>query len=189
MQAVSLPKWMLISIVLIAILLGLELIYITYDWHYQQTPPEDVYENPNYELVLNDVDKRCLALTLYHEARGEPFVGQLAVAEVVLNRMESKQFPDTVCGVVQQSNKKACQFSWWCDGKSDAPANLDAWERAQEISEIAVQRQSSLIDLTEGSLFYHSVKVNPSWSSSFKRVARIGQHIFYRPRQQQVVMN
>ena len=63
----------------------------------------------------------CLALNIYFEARNQPTSGQIAVAEVTLNRVASRNYPNTVCGVVKQSNKNGCAFSWYCDGKSDKP--------------------------------------------------------------------
>ena len=63
----------------------------------------------------------CLALNIYFEARSEPIQGQIAIAEVTLNRVASANFPNDVCSVVLQDNNSGCQFSWWCDGKSDEP--------------------------------------------------------------------
>lgn len=127
----------------------------------------------------------CLALNIYHEARSEPLAGQMAVAEVVLNRVESPRFPDNICAVVKESEyrgetpiRNRCQFSWWCDGKSDKPKDSIKWE--QSINLAYTMLEHPYISITEGSLFYHAVYVNPSWANDFERVVTIDNHIFYR---------
>jgi N-acetylmuramoyl-L-alanine amidase len=124
---------------------------------------------------------RCLALNIYHEARSESEEGQLAVAAVTLNRVASESFPDSVCAVVKQGGQKRhhCQFSWWCDGKEDVPTEKSAWQKALRISRLSLNGVSS--DPTNGALYYHTTAVKPKWSRTFKRTARIGQHVFYRP--------
>ena len=77
----------------------------------------------------------CLALNIYFEARDQPLNGQVAVAEVTLNRVTSKKHPNTICGVVKQSNSKGCAFSWYCDGKSDIPREKIAFERSKRLSD------------------------------------------------------
>jgi N-acetylmuramoyl-L-alanine amidase len=125
---------------------------------------------------------RCLALNVYHEARSEPVVGQVAVAAVTLNRVASGAFPDSVCGVVEQGGQERnhCQFSWWCDGRTDAPKNRDAWDEALRVSLLALSGKAH--DPTGGALYYHTTSVHPRWSKVFKRTARIGAHVFYKPR-------
>lgn len=122
-------------------------------------------------------DIHCLALNIYHESRGEPQEGQLAVAHVTLNRVASSSFPNTVCKVVWQRK----QFSWTHDGKSDKPHNNKAWETSKRLAKTAVKRYNSGEDLSQGSLYFHTPTVRPSWAKSFKRVMRIGDHIFYKP--------
>lgn len=128
-----------------------------------------------------DEDLYCLALNIYHEARSEPESGQIAVARVTLNRVASKSFPSSICAVVQQGGEKRhrCQFSWWCDGKSDQPTESRAWRRSLEISRRVLANEVS--DPTYGALYYHADYVQPSWSSRLKRTTRIGRHLFYRP--------
>jgi spore germination cell wall hydrolase CwlJ-like protein len=125
----------------------------------------------------------CLALNIYHEARSEPLSGQIAVARVTLNRVESERFPSSVCEVVKQGGQKRhrCQFSWWCDGKSDRPTEQKAWRKSLEIGERVLANQTP--DPTNGALYYHANYVNPKWSRSFQRTAQIGRHLFYRPGQ------
>lgn len=126
-----------------------------------------------------DKTLKCLAMNVYHEARSESVKGQIAIAAVTLNRAKSKKFPDSVCDVVQQGTRRSCQFSWWCDGKKDTPADEDAWESAQEIARNTLLGLSE--DPTKGALYYHADHVKPNWSRRFERTARIGQHLFYKP--------
>ena len=129
----------------------------------------------------------CLAVAIYFEARGEPIAGQLAVASVILNRVVDPKYPDTICGVVKQgpthkSGKRLpirnmCQFSFYCDGKSDRPKDKDAWETSRWVANSMILNN---INITEGATHYHSDAVNPKWARVFKRVVKIGKHIFYR---------
>jgi len=130
----------------------------------------------------------CLAMNLYHEARGEPLAGQLAVGFSTMNRVADKRYPDTVCGVVTQAKyrswdkdnpiKHRCQYSWFCDGLSDDPkdgkAMLEATILAQNIY------HGRVTDISEGATHYHAVYVNPYWAGTMTVVLEIDQHIFYR---------
>ena len=128
----------------------------------------------------------CLALNVYFEARSENMASQVAVSLVVMNRVKDHRFPDTVCGVVKQGlkykNDKVvlgkCQFSWYCDGKSDKPTNKKAWFQAKEIASIVLD--GGVFDFTEGATHYHAYYVYPSWRKTKTKVARIDSHIFYR---------
>jgi N-acetylmuramoyl-L-alanine amidase len=127
----------------------------------------------------------CLALNIYHEARGEPLAGRSAVTEVVLNRASSAKFPDTICEVVKEGYyyqgspvRNKCQFSWWCDGKSDQPKDKIQWAEAVNLARTMLNK--SHVDITEGSLYYHSTKVDPYWSKHYSRTVKINNHIFYR---------
>ncbi|MCK7579041.1 MAG: cell wall hydrolase [Chromatiales bacterium] len=128
-----------------------------------------------------DPDLRCLALNIYHEARSEPETGQIAVARVTLNRVESEAFPESICGVVKQGGQRLhrCQFSWWCDGKPDDPTEHEAWNRSLEIGRRVLADE--VPDPTDGALYYHADYVNPNWSNHFERTTHIGRHLFYRP--------
>ena len=123
----------------------------------------------------------CLALAVYYEARSEPMLGQVAVAEVVLNRTESSRYPDDVCDVVTQGGtvRHRCQFSYYCDGKPETPLNRRAWRRAVAIAKLTRNGVTSanLDDATH----YHATYVAPYWGAHFKHVRTIGSHIFYRP--------
>ncbi len=131
--------------------------------------------------LVDDGELECLALNVYFEARSEPSEGQLAVAYTTLNRVADRKFPNSVCEVVRQGGDAKlyrCQFSWWCDGKSDKVREMRAWQRSVWIAEHALRDHSK--DPTGGALFYHSTDVRPSWSRHFKLLARIGKHLFYR---------
>jgi len=128
----------------------------------------------------------CLALNIYHEARGEPDVGKLAVGHVVLNRVLSSRFPSTVCKVVQQGGelrRYRCQFSWWCDGRSDKPRNKRDWQRSSELALAVYWGQTE--DPTDGALWYHADYVSPDWRNDFVQGPTIGRHIFYQQRPDQ----
>ena len=122
----------------------------------------------------------CLAEALYFEARGEAVKGQLAVAEVILNRVKSERFPDTVCGVVNQGTgrKYECQFTYTCDGREEVIAERRAYERVGKIAKMAMSGAAP--KLTAGATHYHTTAVNPRWARIYTRTAQIGTHIFYR---------
>lgn len=123
----------------------------------------------------SDEQFECLASAVYFESRGEPLEGQLAVAEVILNRVKSGRFRSTICDVVKQPS----QFSFVRRGVIPAaPRHSAAWTRAVAIAHIAMQ---DLHDVTgEDSLFFHATYVSPAWGRPARRIARIGNHIFYR---------
>jgi spore germination cell wall hydrolase CwlJ-like protein len=120
----------------------------------------------------------CLKEALYFESRGENIKGQFAVAEVILNRVDSPAYPNTVCGVVSQGNSKACQFSYNCDGKADVMHEAGAEELAARIA--ATMLQGAPRNLTAGATHFHTTAVNPRWSRMFEQTASIGRHLFYR---------
>jgi spore germination cell wall hydrolase CwlJ-like protein len=121
--------------------------------------------------------RACLAMALYHEARGEGPAAMEAVGHVIANRAEHPAFPDTICGVVQQGGETPpCQFSFWCDGRSDAANNKTAFRAAQEAAERVLTGQSA--DPTSGALYFHAERVSPSWAGSFTETHRSGGHIF-----------
>ena len=121
----------------------------------------------------------CLAQNIYFEARSEPFLGQLGVAMVALNRVRSDRFPDTICGVVRQGGPKRrrCQFSWYCDGKADRPTNTVAWQRAKDLAQRVLFGRVD--DPTGGAMWYHADYVKPRWARHLRRTQRIGRHLYY----------
>ena len=130
----------------------------------------------------------CLAMAIYFEARSEPVAGQLAVAQVVLNRVVDKRHPDTICDVVMEGPvypsghpvKYRCQFSFWCDGKPERITDHTAWQTALLVATAA---KGSALDITEGATFYHATNVSPRWRYTMKVTVKIGSHIFYTPDQ------
>ena len=137
-------------------------------------------------------EEYCLALNIYHEARGSNFADQAAVADVVLNRVDDSRYPNSVCNVVYDGRHKPswktgkpvpirnqCQFSWYCDGKSDDPKDTDAWRKAQQTAYMMIA-YNDFRGLTEGATHYHANYVSPSWARGFQLIGRIGDHIFYR---------
>jgi spore germination cell wall hydrolase CwlJ-like protein len=126
-----------------------------------------------------DRDAYCLALAMYWEAQSEGPDGMRAVASVVLNRVAHPEFPDTVCAVVMQGGETPpCQFSWWCDGRSDRPTDPHAWATARQIAERALRSPPS--DRTFGALFFHNTALDTPWLRKRQRTVQIGRHIFYR---------
>lgn len=122
----------------------------------------------------------CLALNVYFEARNHGEAEQYNVAHVVLNRVADHRFPDTVCEVVKQGgeSRHRCQFSWWCDGKSDVPYEKEAWALAERIAAEVLDGRE---DTTGGALYYHAPYVNPSWAKSFQLTHTDEAHRFYKP--------
>ena len=126
--------------------------------------------------------ERCLANAVYFEARSEPVRGQIAVAQVVLNRAFSGYYPDDVCGVVYQNANRhlSCQFTFACDGIPDVVTEPEPWRRAQRIAKAALDGKLWLADVGKAT-HYHASYVNPYWVRSMRRLRRIGLHTFYRP--------
>lgn len=116
---------------------------------------------------------KCLALNVYHEARGENLVGQIAVAHVTINRVKHDYFPNTVCSVVWQRK----QFSWTHDKYSDRPRNKDAWITALDVADLVYN--DHVDDPTGGALFYHAKWVRPVWRHRMDYFKTIGVHKFY----------
>lgn len=122
-------------------------------------------------------EQHCLALAMYWEARGEGRHGMIAVGWTVLNRVRSEHFPATPCEVVRQGGEQPpCQFSWWCDGRSDRPRERRDWLSALLIAADLLTNPPP--DPTGGAIFYHSTSIRSPWKR--ERTARIGQHVFYR---------
>ncbi|MEY1554903.1 cell wall hydrolase [Yoonia sp. R2331] len=123
---------------------------------------------------------RCMAEALYHEARGESTKGLFAVGEVIMNRVDSAAYPNSICGVVHQGTgrKYACQFTWTCDGRSDAINNRSAFNRVGKVAKLLMDGAPR--ELTAGATHYHTTAVSPSWARRFPQTAKYGVHIFYR---------
>lgn len=135
--------------------------------------------NLSYEkkqLVLKEVE--CLARNIYFEAGGEPRAGKIAVAEVTMNRVKSKQFPRSVCGVVHQKTRGTCQFSWVCEGKKTVYRNSAAWRESVKIAEnILISKQK--YGIIGSAMYFHADYVDPVWNENKRFIRKIGNHIFY----------
>lgn len=127
------------------------------------------------EQVQEQVERYCLTQALYYEARGEGVQGQLAVADVILQRQRSKYHPDTICEVVYQPY----QFSFVSDGSTLREIDVEAWNRADDLSG-RILRGEVPTSLTGKALFYHAKSVRPDWADAMVKTAEIGNHIFYR---------
>ena len=156
----------------------------------------DTIRAPEGELYTAEShpETYCMALNIYHESRSDNLAGQFAVADVVLNRVRDRRWPNTICGVITQGpiskwwkehhNKEVpirhkCQFSWYCDGKSDDIKDEESWRRAQTVAYQIVDRDM-MRGITEGATHYHATYVDPSWNKRYHTIGRIGAHIFYR---------
>jgi spore germination cell wall hydrolase CwlJ-like protein len=142
----------------------------------------------------NSNDLHCLAQNIYFESRSDNMAGQFAVADVVINRVLDKRYPDSICQVVKEGPisqwhlqthgtkvpvRHKCQFSWYCDGKSDDPVDIDSWEKAKLIAyQISMHRQFR--GITEGATHYHAYYVDPIWAKRYNQIGTIGLHKFYR---------
>ncbi|HEY4140649.1 MAG TPA: cell wall hydrolase [Pseudolabrys sp.] len=126
--------------------------------------------------------EKCLANAVYFESRGEPVKGQIAVAQVVMNRVFSPFYPKTVCGVVYQNAHRhnSCQFTFACDGIPDIVTEPEAWERAKRIARDTLDGKLWMPEIAK-STHYHAFWVHPSWVGEMKKLYSLGVHKFYRP--------
>jgi spore germination cell wall hydrolase CwlJ-like protein len=165
------------------------------------SPISELQASPSEQSMVDASELSCLALNIYFESRNQGTAGKVAVANVTLNRVDSPKFPDTVCGVVQQgpvskwhlenTGKKVpvrnkCQFSWWCDGKSDIPREDAVWEKSQWVAyDVYMQwLDKKMLDITDDSLYYHANYVTPYWAKSMVHATTIADHLFYRQEQE-----
>ena len=157
------------------------------DGFLQQTRPEPGQISYSHDWLdqvaqpqLTDESVRCLSEALYFEARGESLRGQFAVAEVILNRVDSALYPDTVCGVINQGTgrKYQCQFTYTCDGNPKVVREKDAFAVSAKVASVMVSGAPRA--LTDGATHYHTKAVRPNWSRTFPRTTTIGVHHFYR---------
>ena len=151
------------------------------------TGPDQRPKSPAERMGLNDKTRpkqeKCLAEAVYFEARGEAVRGQIAVAQVVVNRAFSGYYPTTVCGVVYQNANRhlACQFTFACDNVKDVIREPDMWERARKIAKETLDGRIWLPEVAK-STHYHAYWVRPSWVHEMKKNYKFGVHTFYRPR-------
>ncbi len=141
--------------------------------------PEAQALDPSGREPLDDA-LTCLARTVYWEARGESETSMEAIASVVMNRLGHHGYPDNVCAVVKQGHEQGqCQFSWWCDGRSDSAFEEDPYKISKEIARRALNLQ--LTDETGGALYFHHRDVNPAWADEYIKTVELGDLIFYKP--------
>lgn len=125
---------------------------------------------------------KCLATNIYHEAKSEPFMGQVAVARVVMNRIKHK-FASDPCKVIYQKTyseekeKNICQFSWVCEGKKSPSVNSTAYKKAEYIAKRVILENSWSDSIPNNVLFFHSIHVSPMWN--YQKIMTIGNHVFY----------
>ena len=149
----------------------------------------------DYSEQLQEVGQaKCLADNMYFEARNQGTAGIIAVSNVVLNRVASGMYPNTVCEVVRQGPHREswrkdgtfhpvrhkCQFSWYCDGKSDRIYDLETFDNILMLAEAIVLGQIQVLDITEGATHYHADYVEPAWAKTKTKTIEIEDHIFYR---------
>ncbi len=143
--------------------------------------PLETFSQKHFDLAAAQKNaQNCLAQAIYYEARSEPLSGQLAVAQVVLNRVRHQAYPNTICKVVYEGASRAtgCQFTFTCDGSLAVPPHGASWARSQYA---AMHAMLGMSDVTIGrATHYHTVAVRPVWSGTLLRTANIGTHIFYR---------
>lgn len=144
------------------------------------------------QLKASDANNEifCMAQNIYFEAGNQPLAGKVAVAQVVLNRLDHSNYPGTMCNVIYQAQwqenwlgnmhpiRNKCQFSWFCDGKSDEPEISPTWYESLEIARDVVQDKYP--DITEGATHYHADSVNPYWADDLNQTVIINNHIFYK---------
>lgn len=178
--------------------IGLLAIALTWDYTPQvkETPEPIIVEAPA-EIVITPITAddlltqesiNCLIQNSYYEARDQDIDAITGVVHVSLNRWNDRRYPNDICDVIYQSKVdyygriilNQCQFSWYCDGKSDNPKNKVAYERVSEITKKAIILWYLNMDITDGSTHYHSIKVYPDWAPTLAYTKQIGDHKFYR---------
>ena len=201
MKVSTVARLSFISVVVVYILYGIihKVNDYLYEEHLEVVRPvvEQVVEIPEIEndiSVAIEIETEyqqqlsCLSLNIYHEARSESKLGQEAVGLVTMNRVYDGRYPDTVCDVVYQSHvdskgrpkRNRCQFSWYCDGKSDKIHDIVAYNEIEELSASILESYGIERDITDGAVMYHASYVKPYWASSYERTSRVDSHIFYK---------
>ncbi|WEK03024.1 MAG: cell wall hydrolase [Candidatus Devosia phytovorans] len=132
-------------------------------------------------MAASDKELWCLATAIYFEARGESYRGQVAVAQVVLNRVKDHRYPSTICGVVYQNQQRrnSCQFSFACDGIPEVINDQKSWAQAEDISNRIVAGELYLTEVGDAT-HYHATYVRPAWAPRMNKVTQIGLHVFYK---------
>lgn len=172
--------------IVIALIVIISVISAYYLGQYSQRVKQ-AQDLANLKLETLNSEINCLAMTIYHEARGSSFNDKISVADVVMNRVGNKNYPDTVCGVVKQAKKdksgnivkNQCQFSWYCDGKTDQPRETRPWTEAKTIAKQMITT-GKYRGKTQGATHFHNNQIYPDWAVVYQPVAAYGGHIYYR---------
>ncbi|MBN9317391.1 MAG: cell wall hydrolase [Devosia sp.] len=146
--------------------------------------PATVFDGPLMDKKgkkVSDKELWCMATAIYFEARGESYRGQVAVGQVVMNRVAHRLYPDTICGVVFQNQNKrnACQFSFACDGIPERVTEQKSWDQAMQIAKDVIAGKEYLTEVGYAT-HYHATYVYPHWAPRMKKVTKIGMHVFYQ---------
>lgn len=158
-----------------------------------EVPPKNTPEIEKIQIIAKlDTQTFCMAQNIYMESRNESTAGLVAVGNVTMNRVKSKDFPSTICEVVYEGPhyesgvsgklipyKNRCQFSWYCDGAPDIIKSKKRFWQIYSLSQRIITED--FIDMTDGALFYHADYVTPSWSFKMNKKVVIDRHIFYTP--------
>ena len=162
----------------------------------ERIPQMQYMEIAKYDRYIDKKEITCLAKNMYFEARNEGTAGVLGVTNVVLNRVKSEIYPNTICGVIEDAKisqwwlkekgikkpiKNKCQFSWFCDGYSDEPKDEKTYNEIYNLAEEFIAgKHKSMIDITDGAMWYHADYVHPRWANHKEVTTKVGRHIFYR---------
>ncbi len=137
-------------------------------------------------VQADPVQKHCLAEAMYFEARNQGWKGMLAVGVVIQNRVKDPRYPSDICSVVRQGKywkgnpvKHKCQFSYYCDGKHERPAEKQAWKEASDIAGLLVATDV-VVEGLEDATHYHCTTVQPPWATGLVLLQRVGDHKFYK---------
>tara|TARA_B100000575_G_C22967494_1_gene558644 strand:+ start:246 stop:851 length:606 start_codon:yes stop_codon:yes gene_type:complete len=164
--------------------------------HINQIYAVDTTQNISYTDQTKQESVVCLAKNAYFEARNQSVLSQIAVSQVVMNRVQSPDYPNTVCGVVYEAQistwykekmdkevplKNRCQFSWYCDGKADIITDIESYNIALAVAH-SVLNKYTMVDVTDGALFYHAYYVKPRWAKEKIKTVVHEDHIFYKER-------
>ena len=141
--------------------------------------------------LMDPSELECMSMNIYFEAATESTAGKLAVAQVTINRVKSRHYPNTICGVVYEGPhytttngqqfpvRDRCQFSWYCDGKHDTPSGGKMWKQSEEVAKYVLEN-TKLLDITDGATHYHADYIpNPRWAIARHKTMQIDTHIFY----------
>lgn len=147
----------------------------------REMAPVTSFDTKPASTKYSDRELWCLSEAIYFESRGESYRGQVAVAQVVMNRLKHKLYPKTICGVVFQGEERrnACQFSFACDGIPETVTDKKSWAQAEEIAKKVTSGELYLTEVANAT-HYHATYVYPDWAPRLKRVTKIGLHVFYR---------